>query len=94
MAHVIKLATQAFMGTVSTSKHYNPASPEADLVSTSDKDDCNTISVIHAIIIKVSETDLNYSVSYNVLQAQLSAKQKECSKVFRLVTAHCNYCLT
>ena len=80
MAHVINLITQAFMGTVSTSKHYDPASPEADLVSTSDEDNHDMIGVIRAITVKVSEMDLKYSVSYNLLQAQSSVKWKEMFK--------------
>lgn len=68
MAHVINLVTQAFMGTLSTSKHYDPATPEAELVSASDEDDRDVIGIIRAITVKVSETDhtkIIYSISWS-----------------------------
>ena len=48
MAHIINLATQTFLTPCSSSKHYDPATPEADIVVSNNGEDQDAISLIHA----------------------------------------------
>ena len=54
LAHVINLATQALIKTHTKSKHYNPASPEEHIPTTTGQN-CNEIGLIRAILVKVCD---------------------------------------
>ena len=52
MEHIINLASQAFIKSYSKSKHYNPGSPEDDIVAT-DGGHRDVIGLVRAIAVKV-----------------------------------------
>jgi hypothetical protein len=58
MAHIINLATQAFLTICSTSKHYDPASPNADIVIPCNGQHRGTISLIHAIAVELHANEV------------------------------------
>jgi hypothetical protein len=53
LAHIINLATQAFISTHSKSKHYDPAEPDADLTGDNGRD---VVGLVRAISVKVALT--------------------------------------
>ena len=89
MAHVINLVTQAFMGTVSTSKHYDPATPEVDLVSTAGGDDRDVIGIICAITVKVSTTESRFLFHTMFYRHGRRQNARKCSKASKPAPAHC-----
>ena len=54
LAHVINLATQALIKTHTKSKHYNPASPEEHIPTTTGQNR-DEIGLIRAISVKVCD---------------------------------------
>lgn len=60
MAHVINLATQTFLAMYSTSKHYDPSSPDADIVVSSNGEDRDPIGLVRAISVKVDTLTCNW----------------------------------
>ncbi|KAH0825729.1 hypothetical protein J3R83DRAFT_9933 [Lanmaoa asiatica] len=78
MAHVINLAMQAFLTTYSTSKHYDPSLPDADIVVSSDRGDRDPIGLIRAISVK----------------ARSSTQHKELFKNIQTCSPPCNSYLT
>lgn len=60
MAHVINLAMQMFLATYSTSKHYNPSSPNADIVILSNGEDQDPIGLVCTISVKVGTLTFNW----------------------------------
>lgn len=52
LAHIINLATQAFISTHSKSKHYDPAEPDADLTAGNGRD---VVGLVRAISVKVTQ---------------------------------------
>ncbi|KIK16191.1 hypothetical protein PISMIDRAFT_48578, partial [Pisolithus microcarpus 441] len=53
MAHIINLATQAFLAAHSKSKHFDPADPDTDLTAAvRDGVDCDEVGLVRAIVVK------------------------------------------
>ncbi|KAI5991342.1 hypothetical protein EDC04DRAFT_2911584 [Pisolithus marmoratus] len=53
MAHIINLATQAFLAAHSKSKHYDPAAPDTDITAAiQDGTDHDEVGLMHAIVVK------------------------------------------
>lgn len=76
LAHIINLATQAFISTHSKSKHYDPAEPDADLTVDNGRD---VVGLVRAISVKVSHPHFftnNPSLTTHI-QARSSAKRKQ-----------------
>lgn len=54
MAHVINLATQAVLSSLSKARHFNPHDPDAHLPEGSNGTNRDVIGMVRAISVKVS----------------------------------------
>ncbi|KAG6372381.1 hypothetical protein JVT61DRAFT_7836 [Boletus reticuloceps] len=71
MAHIVNLATQAFLSAHSKSKHFDPSTPDIDFLVIRDELDRDEVGLVCTITIK----DVNYFVRHLSLQESSADKR-------------------
>ncbi|OJT08055.1 Zinc finger BED domain-containing protein RICESLEEPER 2 [Trametes pubescens] len=77
LAHIINLATQAFLDNYSKSRHYDPALPDADLVATAAGGRRDVVGLVRSIAVKARSSAQRKQLFLNI-QTDAGIKHPKC----------------